>query len=161
MESNSSPLRVHLSAAAAALLRAQAPELAEHLEPRGKISVKGKGLMETFWLRTSPLSERERARLLSEISRREAAAAAKERAPLLRSEQLAESESGPRRRPQASRMTRLLSQQDAPRPMAPPAHIRPTARTLPDGFTIGQSGSELLKQLVNVMRRPSFTPVAG
>lgn len=48
MESNSEENKIHCSAAAAALLYEQAPEM--HLVSRGIISIKGKGEMETFWL---------------------------------------------------------------------------------------------------------------
>ena len=45
MESHGEPGRIHVSAASAALLSADFV-----LEPRGEISVKGKGLLSTFWL---------------------------------------------------------------------------------------------------------------
>ena len=80
METTSGRNRIHLSAAAAAKLRDQSPALAECLEPRGKTNVKGKGLMETYFLRPDPLSPEERLALLAEIARKEATAAAKERA---------------------------------------------------------------------------------
>lgn len=48
MESNSEKNRIHCSAAAAALLRDQAPEL--ELTSRGVVQIKGKGEMETFWV---------------------------------------------------------------------------------------------------------------
>lgn len=51
MESNSEENQIHCSAAAAALLSEQAPEM--HLISRGVISIKGKGKMETFWLASS------------------------------------------------------------------------------------------------------------
>ena len=43
MESHSEAGRIHLSAAAAALLMVQSPELGKHLEPRGRVAIKGKG----------------------------------------------------------------------------------------------------------------------
>lgn len=48
MESGSEPCRVHASAPFAALLREQWPDA--RLESRGTHAVKGKGLMETFWI---------------------------------------------------------------------------------------------------------------
>ncbi|OQV14163.1 Atrial natriuretic peptide receptor 2 [Hypsibius exemplaris] len=51
MESTSEPNRVQLSGATAAFVQGQ-PDF--QLESRGKIDVKGKGLMETFWLTPSP-----------------------------------------------------------------------------------------------------------
>merc|ERR1719401_282836 len=48
MESNSKENRIHCSASAAGLLFAQWPELV--LEHRGRIKIKGKGEMRTFWV---------------------------------------------------------------------------------------------------------------
>jgi len=48
MESNSKENRIHCSARAAGLLLVQVPEL--NLEHRGRINVKGKGEMRTFWV---------------------------------------------------------------------------------------------------------------
>ena len=48
MESNSEPGCVHLSHAACGLLQAQAPYM--RVASRGRVSIKGKGEMETFWL---------------------------------------------------------------------------------------------------------------
>ena len=48
MESNSKENRIHCSKASAKLLHKQCPEL--HLKSRGKIKVKGKGHMQTFWV---------------------------------------------------------------------------------------------------------------
>lgn len=53
MESNSEKNRIHCSAAAAELLREQAPHL--KLVSRGIIPIKGKGDMQTFWV-TGPAS---------------------------------------------------------------------------------------------------------
>ncbi|GFR46648.1 hypothetical protein Agub_g8259, partial [Astrephomene gubernaculifera] len=51
MESTSEPMRVQVSAATAALLRSLPGYEAEfRLEPRGPVAVKGKGLMDTFFL---------------------------------------------------------------------------------------------------------------
>ena len=43
MESHSEAGRIHLSSAAAALLTVQSPQLGKHLEPRGRVAIKGKG----------------------------------------------------------------------------------------------------------------------
>jgi hypothetical protein len=48
MESNSLPGRVTASFAAAELLRQQQPSA--QLQSRGPVAIKGKGLMELFWL---------------------------------------------------------------------------------------------------------------
>lgn len=48
METNSVANSIHCSAQAAHYVRLQAPEVL--LEPRGKIPIKGKGEMETFWV---------------------------------------------------------------------------------------------------------------
>ena len=48
MESNSEVNRIHCSEAAANLLIVQKPDLS--LTSRGLINVKGKGLMQTFWV---------------------------------------------------------------------------------------------------------------
>mmetsp|Transcript_1523 Transcript_1523/g.3369 ORF Transcript_1523/g.3369 Transcript_1523/m.3369 type:complete len:219 (-) Transcript_1523:196-852(-) len=48
MESNSRPGRIHCSEAAAVILQEQAPNMP--LKQRGKIQVKGKGLMTTYWV---------------------------------------------------------------------------------------------------------------
>uniref|UniRef100_A0A0G4F9D4 guanylate cyclase n=1 Tax=Chromera velia CCMP2878 TaxID=1169474 RepID=A0A0G4F9D4_9ALVE len=48
MESNSEKNRIHISESAERLLRQQAPEA--QIEPRGRIPVKGKGEMCTFWV---------------------------------------------------------------------------------------------------------------
>jgi class 3 adenylate cyclase len=58
MEASGAPGRVHCSARAAALLRAQDPAAA--VEPRGGVDVKGLGAVETFWL-TDPRAEAEAA----------------------------------------------------------------------------------------------------
>lgn len=52
MESNSVANRVHLSLAAAGMLRRQSK--AAKLERRGKVDIKGKGLMTTYWLLDCP-----------------------------------------------------------------------------------------------------------
>ena len=68
MESTSEKNRIHMSDIAANLLRKQAPQM--QLEQREKISIKGKGKMQTYWLlATSPA-------LLSTPSLPSAAAAA-------------------------------------------------------------------------------------
>lgn len=51
LESNSKEGRIHCSWESARLLSAQAPEL--ELVSRGSIKLKGKGVMKTFWVRTS------------------------------------------------------------------------------------------------------------
>jgi hypothetical protein len=48
MESNSRPGRIHCSEDAAVILQEQAPNMP--LQQRGKIQVKGKGLMVTYWV---------------------------------------------------------------------------------------------------------------
>mmetsp|Transcript_25786 Transcript_25786/g.76143 ORF Transcript_25786/g.76143 Transcript_25786/m.76143 type:complete len:80 (+) Transcript_25786:2-241(+) len=48
MESNSLPGRIQCSDVAAKLLQQQAPEMS--IVHRGKISVKGKGEMDTYWI---------------------------------------------------------------------------------------------------------------
>lgn len=48
MESNSKENRIHCSKSSAELLEVQYPELP--LRPRGRIAIKGKGRMETFWV---------------------------------------------------------------------------------------------------------------
>ena len=48
MESNSRPGRIHCSEDAAVILQEQAPNMP--LKQRGKINVKGKGLMTTYWV---------------------------------------------------------------------------------------------------------------
>lgn len=48
MESNSKENRIHCSQSAAEILQVQYPELP--LKPRGKIPIKGKGEMNTFWV---------------------------------------------------------------------------------------------------------------
>ncbi len=48
MESNSEAGKIHCSERAATILRQQSPNIV--LEPRGKITVKGKGEMFTFWV---------------------------------------------------------------------------------------------------------------
>ena len=50
MESNSQKNRIHCSEASASLLRKQCPRMP--IYPRGKIAVKGKGEMKTFWIHT-------------------------------------------------------------------------------------------------------------
>ncbi|GLC69909.1 hypothetical protein PLESTF_000894800 [Pleodorina starrii] len=50
MESNSKPMRIHVSDSTAALLEAAAAGEGFQLERRGVIQVKGKGPMETHWL---------------------------------------------------------------------------------------------------------------
>mmetsp|Transcript_73487 Transcript_73487/g.239082 ORF Transcript_73487/g.239082 Transcript_73487/m.239082 type:complete len:1263 (+) Transcript_73487:103-3891(+) len=52
MESNSERNRIHCSGQAAEYVRAQAPELI--LTSRGRIPIKGKGEMETFWVAEAP-----------------------------------------------------------------------------------------------------------
>lgn len=51
MEANSEALRIHCSAAAAKLVQRHDPSLA--LIPRGRIPIKGKGKMTTFWVHSS------------------------------------------------------------------------------------------------------------
>ena len=51
MESTSEPMRIHCSSAIAKLLRQSSSNDALHLDHRGVINVKGKGQMETYWLR--------------------------------------------------------------------------------------------------------------
>ena len=48
MESNSESMRIHCSKASADLLRVQCPQV--RLVSRGAISIKGKGMMDTFWV---------------------------------------------------------------------------------------------------------------
>ncbi|RCN42479.1 hypothetical protein ANCCAN_11555 [Ancylostoma caninum] len=48
MESNGKPGCVHMSEAAANLLKETFPEY--KTEPRGEVIIKGKGVMNTFWL---------------------------------------------------------------------------------------------------------------
>ena len=48
MESNSKENRIHCSARAAGLLLVQWPEV--NMEHRGRVSIKGKGEMRTFWV---------------------------------------------------------------------------------------------------------------
>lgn len=48
MESNSKENRIHCSQSAAEILQTQCPEFP--LKPRGKIPIKGKGEMNTFWV---------------------------------------------------------------------------------------------------------------
>ncbi|GIL62924.1 hypothetical protein Vafri_17126 [Volvox africanus] len=48
MESTSEPMMIQVSPITAALLRASRSGF--HLEPRGPVDIKGKGMMETFWL---------------------------------------------------------------------------------------------------------------
>ncbi|PNH09963.1 Atrial natriuretic peptide receptor 2 [Tetrabaena socialis] len=55
MESNSAPMRVHVSGPTAALLRASGQAFA--LQERGPVEVKGKGLMNTWWLLPPKSSE--------------------------------------------------------------------------------------------------------
>jgi len=57
MESNSQKNRIHCSEAAALLIRKQSLEMP--LQSRGKIEVKGKGLMRTFWVNEGNRSRRE------------------------------------------------------------------------------------------------------
>lgn len=54
MESHSSENRIHCSARSAGLLLLQWPELI--LEHRGRINIKGKGEMRTFWVKEPPTS---------------------------------------------------------------------------------------------------------
>mmetsp|Transcript_17830 Transcript_17830/g.44037 ORF Transcript_17830/g.44037 Transcript_17830/m.44037 type:complete len:129 (-) Transcript_17830:106-492(-) len=55
MESNSTSGRIHCSDVSAKLLREQAPEFP--MKRRGKVSVKGKGNMTTYWVGCLPLDE--------------------------------------------------------------------------------------------------------
>ena len=48
MESNSLPGCIHCSESSAKLLKVQAPDM--HIESRGKIMIKGKGEMDTYWV---------------------------------------------------------------------------------------------------------------
>ena len=57
MESNSSPSRIHCSDTSARLLQEQAPQM--KLLPRGVIDVKGKGLVNTFWVNEEGDKEQE------------------------------------------------------------------------------------------------------
>jgi class 3 adenylate cyclase len=59
MESNSKAGRIHCSKEAAELLIEQCPEML--LISRGEIEIKGKGLMETFWVEPGPDFQLERA----------------------------------------------------------------------------------------------------
>jgi class 3 adenylate cyclase len=52
MESNSVAMRVHMSEAAARYLSEQTDSA--NVEPRGKVEIKGKGIMNTFWLLDCP-----------------------------------------------------------------------------------------------------------
>eukprot|EP00899_Mesostigma_viride_P020570 jgi/Mesvir1/28514/Mv13033-RA.1 len=55
IESTSSPGCVHLSQQAASLLAKQAPEM--YITPRGRVNLKGKGEVSTYWLGPSPPSQ--------------------------------------------------------------------------------------------------------
>ena len=60
MESNSETMRIHISSPVSDLLHsaADAPNSGFSLAPRGRISVKGKGEMDTWWvLRDCDLNE--------------------------------------------------------------------------------------------------------
>ena len=57
MESNSSPNRIHCSDTSARLLQEQAPLLP--LLPRGKVMIKGKGYMNTFYVNEEGDKEQE------------------------------------------------------------------------------------------------------
>lgn len=64
MESTSEKNRIHLSDVAARLLRKQAPEL--NIVQREKITVKGKGQMQTYWLEVSQLQHNSSQNKLSD-----------------------------------------------------------------------------------------------
>lgn len=57
MESNSSPSRIHCSDTSAHLLQEQAPEI--KLFPRGQIEIKGKGLVNSYWVNEEGGKEQE------------------------------------------------------------------------------------------------------
>lgn len=57
MESNSQENRIHCSSRAAKLVKKQHPEMP--IRSRGKITVKGKGEMRTFWINEEPSSRRD------------------------------------------------------------------------------------------------------
>lgn len=70
MESNSKANRIHCSAASAALLRDQFPELP--LRSRGIVNIKGKGDMATFWVNEQASKRRstaDRASIVTGIER--------------------------------------------------------------------------------------------
>ncbi|CAE8676783.1 unnamed protein product, partial [Polarella glacialis] len=52
MESTSMRNQIHLSARTAELVALQAPDI--ELEPRGPVEIKGKGMMETYWVQQAP-----------------------------------------------------------------------------------------------------------
>ena len=58
MESNSEQNRIHCSDDAALLLKLQSPTL--RLNPRGQIEVKGKGMMNTFWVNEDETGHQQR-----------------------------------------------------------------------------------------------------
>merc|ERR1711881_157660 len=67
MESNSEKGRVHLSKAAADLVKEQDPNL--HLVSRGKVNIKGKGQMHTYWLAPDGVElEEEQTRIKRTVS---------------------------------------------------------------------------------------------
>mmetsp|Transcript_17837 Transcript_17837/g.44072 ORF Transcript_17837/g.44072 Transcript_17837/m.44072 type:complete len:191 (+) Transcript_17837:3623-4195(+) len=61
MESNSTSDRIHCSDVSAKLLREQAPEFP--ISRRGKVAVKGKGNMTTYWVGRLPLDDASSKRL--------------------------------------------------------------------------------------------------
>lgn len=60
MESSSQPMRIHMSRAAAILLRKQNDDMGRCLKSRGEIDVKGKGRMRTYWFVVSPWPRQEK-----------------------------------------------------------------------------------------------------
>jgi class 3 adenylate cyclase len=64
MESNSAKGRIHCSAVSAKLLREQATEFP--IRRRGKITVKGKGTMTTYWVGGQPLDDSSSRRSVAE-----------------------------------------------------------------------------------------------